>query len=183
MPRARRKPSNPIETAKVHDISPTTVQRIMTEAKRGAADPRLGSQIGRLYLGGQITEPQFRAGTRFAELRRRWRSVQGIRQPSAQSAKIGQVLSGSSEVDDNVAMALSAADASARAAIVDTPGVDGRRAFDLACNVCELDEAPVGFCNLLLLRAALSALAIHWEPARRTSPGAALSPGRDEVRA
>lgn len=172
MPRQRRKPSKPkttsaIDEARVTDMSPATIRRIMTEAKRGAANPRLGSQLGRLYLHGQITEIEFRAGVRFAELRRRWRFIQGIRQPGAQSAKLGQVIGMPPDVDSERAEAVSLAEEASRAVAMTTPGYNGARAFDIACRVCELDEIPVGYGEMMTLRAVLMGLAIHWEMIRR----------------
>lgn len=50
-------------------LSPSLVRRIRQEAVRGAADPRLGTPFGLMFVTNEISEAQFFAGLRFAELR------------------------------------------------------------------------------------------------------------------
>lgn len=60
-------------------IAPALWQRIKTEAMRAAADPRLGTELGRLSLHGEITSAQASAGFRVAHIYGRFERFKGWR--------------------------------------------------------------------------------------------------------
>ena len=51
-----------------NSISPTLAHRSRQLALKAAADPRLGSELGRLFLDERITSSQYAAGLKLAEL-------------------------------------------------------------------------------------------------------------------
>lgn len=65
--------------------SPAMVRRIINEARRGAADPALGSVIGQLRLRDLIDTRQMSAGLRYAELCADYDRMKGIPRRSAAS--------------------------------------------------------------------------------------------------
>lgn len=66
-------------------IAPTLVRRIMDHAVKLANDPRCASQLGRLYMTGQLTDSEFEAALNFAEDVGRWDRAQGMPRRSAKS--------------------------------------------------------------------------------------------------
>lgn len=164
MAKARKKPRvvPAIETAKIAEMSPTMMRRIIDRARHDATDARLGTQLGRLYLERKISDVLFRVGTRFAELRHRWRAVHGIRQPSPRSAALGTVSATPPDDDPQRVAALDAAEASARAAIMSASGFRREDVFDVVVRICDHDRAPAGVADLQMLEAGLTALAIDW---------------------
>jgi hypothetical protein len=164
MAKARKKPrvAPAIEMARVPEMSPTLMRRIIDRARHDATDARLGTQLGRLYLEGKISDVLFRVGTRFAELRHRWRAVHGIRQPSPRSAALGAVSATPPDDDPQRVSAIDAAEAGARSAIMSAHGYRGEALFGAVVRICDHDRAPAGVADLRMLEAGLTALAIDW---------------------
>lgn len=75
----------------IEPVAPALWQRIAADAKRKAADERLGSELGRLYLHGELNSPQVSAGFRLGEIYGRYERYKGKRRstvsPSYESGR------------------------------------------------------------------------------------------------
>lgn len=67
----------------IEPIAPALWQRIVTEAKKKTIDERLGSELGRLFLHGELTSPQIAAGFRLAEVYGTFERYKGKRRSTA----------------------------------------------------------------------------------------------------
>lgn len=67
----------------IEPIAPALWQRIASEAKKGALDERLGSELGRLFLHAELTSPQIAAGFRVAETYGAFERYKGKRRSTA----------------------------------------------------------------------------------------------------
>jgi hypothetical protein len=65
---AQRTPLGRISHKTAIELPPTEVRRLAEAAASGLRDQAWGSQLGRLYLTGQLTSAQFAAGKRWHEL-------------------------------------------------------------------------------------------------------------------
>lgn len=66
-------------SSRIDPISPTARRRIQDLAVRGAADPRLGTQVGRLCLEYRMTHTEAAAGERAAEEYGRYERSAGLK--------------------------------------------------------------------------------------------------------
>jgi hypothetical protein len=90
----KRKPSDA--------IAPAIWQRILTEAKAGAADPKLATELGRLSLHGLLTASQTSAGFKVAEIYGRFERWHGLaRNAASPSYQMGSAASGSSLMSED----------------------------------------------------------------------------------
>lgn len=67
----------------IDPIAPTLFQRILTEAKKGAVDERLGTELGRLFMHGELTSAQVAAGFRMARIYQDFERYKGRRRSPA----------------------------------------------------------------------------------------------------
>jgi hypothetical protein len=70
-----RTPSGQLSRGLVDEIGghhPASVIRLVNESLRGYAEPVYGTPLGRLFLEGKITAPEFEAGKRWDRLIRRY---------------------------------------------------------------------------------------------------------------
>jgi hypothetical protein len=135
-----------------------------------ARDERLGTSLGRLAFKGVISDSQYQAGIKFAELHYRFTSMFGLPQPNPQSASnllINEGVFGSSPSEvtidaiervrmryDTVRSALEECDREQRYAVGRQPS---RLIYQVVCLDCEMDEQREG--DIGSLRIALNALA------------------------
>lgn len=164
MPRARKKPTTPIEATKVRGVTPATIRRMRDAALDAVADARFGHELGRLALremvtpGAGISAMQESVGMRYAELRSRWRHAIGLRPATAQAQDVSRVHGLGVDVDPDKVAALEAAMREADEAL-GAPASRIRRAVEI---VCDRDSVVVGHQMLLDLRAGLDVLARLW---------------------
>lgn len=78
-----RHPSGDIKQTGMDPIAPTLFQRIATEAKKHCVDPRLGTQLGRLFLHHELTSGQVAAGFRMARIYQDFERFKGKRRSPA----------------------------------------------------------------------------------------------------
>lgn len=79
-----REPSGRVSRATADDIdavSPTAAKRLRDAAARGASDMEWGTEIGRLFLAGEITAPEYEAAKRWGRLVARWHRAIGAYHP------------------------------------------------------------------------------------------------------
>lgn len=151
---------------KVLDVEANQIVRLRAAALSGVADPRWGSQLGRLYLERKVSPEQYGAGVAWANLMERWRAIHcGPRfNPKAGLANLQRV--------DGGAGSDSSEDADERERLIMAMVDDAVASFDrgiadpnlIAVRECiELDLAPVGYGGALLLDAGLSHLVELWK--------------------
>lgn len=159
MPRKRvlDRPRYPSGKLKPEVAAPTIVRRILNDAIRGAANPLLGSTLGRLRLSDQIDNDQLAAGTRFAEIVANWYRVQGMPSPFPKSATL-QVGLGRSLSADAPADVIDAAGKAYRSAMKALEGA-GRGAQRAVVSVAVMDRTTL---DLVGMRAGLDALSAHF---------------------
>lgn len=92
-----RYPSGDIIPAKDRSLDPNTVRRIMDEAAKNVRMREFGTAYGRLRLEGQLSDRQFAACHKWAELRREYEIAVGARQAKSAMAVIDSA--GGSEPD------------------------------------------------------------------------------------
>jgi hypothetical protein len=66
-------------------LAPTLVRRMLDEELKRCSDPRFGTQLGRLYLRGEILAAEYQAGVKVAEIYHRVAANNGVRR-AARSA-------------------------------------------------------------------------------------------------
>lgn len=163
--------------------SPAEIRRIVEQAKKGAADARLGTVIGRLMLESKITRDQMVAAEHYAELCARYDRLKGMPRRSAASPsyQAGLRVSGSGDAEDEMIVAellrnggnvrmVAKKNARMRAIVRVVVAYDGahgalkecgRRVFDLV-QAAVLDDKPVESWLRPHLQRGLDALHAHF---------------------
>ena len=91
-----RKPSGdlrPLERNRDVGGPPAQVKRLFDQALRKAADPRMGTVIGLLYLQQRLTARQFATGEAYAKLRGRFDKATMVPRRTMQSPSYGDATS------------------------------------------------------------------------------------------
>lgn len=70
----------------IGETSPTLIRRMIDQARRGAGNPLLGSELGRLCLNGVISDREFSAGVRYGVIVGRYHRLKGLPSPHLKSA-------------------------------------------------------------------------------------------------
>lgn len=86
-------------------VSPALLQRIRTDGLRLGADPRLATELGRLWLNGDLSTAQAAAGFRMAEIwgrnDRRLGKIRSVRSPSYMTGFSGDPDVADERLDDD----------------------------------------------------------------------------------
>jgi len=153
-----RSTGSAIDRIGIPTFSPSALRAKMKAALQKASDPRHGSALGRLHMAGRITDAEYRAGGRFAEVHRRWRQVQGIRSSTPKSPDFERISGAPIDPDEAAVVAANAEEARARSAVLKAGGAALWKALEA---VCDLDRDPPPQV-LPALRVGLRALATAW---------------------
>ena len=161
---SRLKPATPL-------LAPTQVRRLLDSAATEVRHAAFGTQLGRLYLSGQVSASEFAAGKRWAEIVANY-SI-SCRSPRPPRTVSFDALGGSSTDPDSE----SGAREVKRHEQANRAWLEGRNALRLAGreaervvdDVCARDCALAGFGELNALRAGLQALAALWSAKRKAS--------------
>jgi hypothetical protein len=144
-------------------ISPLEVRRFWVKAAGHARVEAFGTPVGQLMLFGKLDEAQYSAARSWAKLAARYRlAVEAPRQPKSVgleripgSRSVGAAAAPGDAVDKAVIDKFLLA-----RRVLLAQGWSVERTVSQVCE--ELGRAPVGYEELLRLRAGLSALARHW---------------------
>jgi hypothetical protein len=151
------RPRYPSGKLKPEFAAPTIVRRILNEALRSAANPLLGSTLGRFRLVDKIDNDQLSAGMRFAEIVANWHRVQGLPPPFPKGATL-QIGLGKSLSGDTPEHVIDAAGKAYKTAMKALEG-GGRSAQRAVVSVAILDRSTL---DLVSLRAGLDLLKAHF---------------------
>lgn len=158
----------------VEACSPAEVRRLRDAALRGMQGEEWGTEIGRLFLSGQIPAELFETGKRWARMAAHYRQAICAPKPDAMTcsfervgktmtpdpdSKEGQVVI---ERDQRVVAEMEEA-----LAVLATGG--GMLAERQVRATCERNEAPEGYQGLESLKAGLWWVAKHWGIVESTS--------------
>jgi hypothetical protein len=148
----------------IDTTSPTAARRLRDAALRGMAAPEWGTELGRLFLVGELTAPEYVAGKRWATTVKRYHEAidAGV------VALVGGVhASAGSEPDPDSAEGrrrlkrARQAVAEMHAALTVLERV-GKAALAAVRHVTEQNRADLGWSGLIALRNGLAALVAHW---------------------
>lgn len=146
------------------EIAPLAAKRLRDAALSGMRDPEWGSELGRLYLNGTITPAMYAAGKRWREQAETYHRSIGVFPVRSASAEPGRGASQPDpDSDEGRRIAKREADGAERffaahaALMVDPVAESAVRAL------CEQNEMPDGFAQLMKLRRGLLALVAHWD--------------------
>lgn len=151
------------EAGKRRQHGPTEVKRLRDAALRRMADPEWGTELGRLYLCGSITEIMYVAGKKWRELAAKYRKAFEAFPVRSASVEMGR---GGSDPDPESPAGRAQAKREAKteedffkahAVLVQVGGC----AEMAVRQVCERDEGVCGIAELIALRNGLSALSEH----------------------
>jgi hypothetical protein len=147
------------------EFPPTLVRRALDDAKRKYSDRRWGTELGRLFMGGDITPAQFAAGERWGELMGEYVDATGAPIPNVRSAKLQMGSCGHEPDPDSEAGKIIAA-AEARVikrahkayAVLMAAGISSEAAVRMVCE----QDLNVGWWVQPRLVYGLQRLAEHW---------------------
>lgn len=158
----------------IGSISPTAWQRIKTDGIKLAMDERLGTELGRLSLHGELTAAQTAAGFRMAEVYGVFERYHGRRRSAVSPSYATGYGGGQDAVADERMtseereahwLRVKNAEDAFKALQEDLP-VYPRGARDLLERLC-IDNEAVGSAYLEDARAMLDRLALHFQRSRR----------------
>lgn len=147
--------------------SPAAAKRLRDNAIKGVSDERWGTELGRLFLAGDITEDLYEAGRRWGELVADYYRAIGASAPYPKAVNLERY-ERSAEVDpesekgkerDRRAEAKVEEMDKALAALLASGSVPMR----IVRTVCETNESAANWHERIALGHGLSALAIHWK--------------------
>lgn len=153
-------------SAEEKETAPAQVRRLRDAALAGMADEQWGTELGRLFLAGQITPPMYAAGKKWAERARRYQSA--INCPPASPKSCAAEDGGFSEPPDPDSVrgeeVASSDSLAVRAfqeahAILCAAGLLAERAVR---GVCERDEVMAGDIHRAALHRGLHWLVDYW---------------------
>lgn len=154
--------------------APTQVKRLRDAALAGMTQPEWGTELGRLFLNDVITDAMYAAGKRWREWAATFHKAIGVfpvRSASPQTGRAGSPPDPDSPEGQKIARRESDAAErffAAHAALT----AAGAREERIVRALCERNEAPCGFEELMRLRKGLLALVSHWD---LTSTGKSVS--------
>lgn len=150
------------------------IRRAREMAIAGVRDPIWGTQIGRLFLGKQVTPEQFGAARRWAELMEKWRAIHCGPRFNPKCGLASLLQGDPNEMKKNpgtgtrfeIKEDMDAHEATVTRLVNEAMDSFTRGSVDptlVAVRDCvELDLAPVGFGGKLLLEDGLNHLATLW---------------------
>lgn len=139
------------------------IRRLRDAAMAGLRDPQWGTELGRLYLAGNISEIQYAAGKWWSEAAASFRRAIGafpVRSPSVEVGRGGA----SPDPDSEEGRKLAVREAEQAERFFEAHAVllsAGRGAERAVRDVCERGLCSVAMSELMALRVGLSALASH----------------------
>lgn len=158
-----REPNGRIQRER--ETAPAEIRRLREAALAGLRDPLWGTELGRLYLEGKITESQMAAGKKWMALAAQFK--QAIQSPMEfpEMANFDRTKGGSSDPDSDAGRAqaqfhrdVAERFREAHACLLMLSGAES-----VVRSVCERDQAPVGYQALKALAFGLSVLVDHWQ--------------------
>ena len=154
------------------EFPPTQVKRLRDAAMSGLRNEEWGTELGRLYLETRITAEMYAAGKRWSETAAWYHQAIGAKPLRGAQVEVGvgsqPADPDSSEGQKQVVREAERAERffEAHAVLLGVPGAERTvRAL------CEQDEGPCGFAELLATRNGLFALADYWGLTGRNKPG------------
>lgn len=170
-----REPSGRLSRSTEHAIdavAPAVAKRLRDAAARGVADQEWGTELGRLFLDGKISPPEYEAGKRWGRLVSLWERAIGAPRPypgEGPIAFLGTVRSRSDGEDPPVGTPEGTrllkdrrrvmAEMQEAHAVLSGAGMLAEAAVR---TTCEVNEMPVGALGLESLKRGLAWLARHW---------------------
>lgn len=144
------------------ELAPSEVRRLRDAALCGLKDAEWGTELGRLYLTGAITETMYGAGKRWAEVASRYQAAIGIfpvRGPALERGARGANPDPDSDEGHKIARKEREAIEQffAAHAVLLATGAEL-----LVRRLCELNDAPSGPREYGAVKRGLEALAAHW---------------------
>ena len=143
-------------------ISPLEILRLAVDLSSRSRMEHFGTPVGRLLIAGKIEVSQYAAARAWDRLAARYLAAIRAPAPSPPSARL-EAARGRSIQPDDVRQAV---DRIVQARFSDALGLlnqGGAERTRIVRQVCEgTGRYPVGYEEILLLRAGLSALARHW---------------------
>jgi hypothetical protein len=150
----------------IEAVSPAVVKRLRDAAVLGMRDAEWGTELGRLFLMGEIAGPDFTAGKRWGNLVVAYHLAIGAKppypkamsferrnpspEPDAESDKAKQKLKTEIAIIDDMREAH---------AVLIGAGMLAERAVRA---ICEQNDASVGIFGIANLQRGLAWLALHW---------------------
>ena len=152
-----------------HLLAPTQIRRLLDSAATEVRHQAFGTQLGRLYLNGQVSATEFAAGKRWAEIVANYSIA--CRSPSPPRTLSLDAI-GIRPTDPDTATGeremrrheRASAEYLAGRNALRLVGLEAERVVD---SVCARDCALAGFGELNALRAGLQALAALWAAKRK----------------
>ena len=164
MPCGRPRP----ESRDTHLMSPVQIRRLIDAAASESRDPLWASRAGQLHLNGKISSSEFAAAKRWIEVIANYSAA--LRSPKPPKTVLLDAIGGSPDGETNEREVRRHERASAEwLAGRDALRSAGGLAERTVSSVCELDQAPAGYAELVALRAGLAALAALWSAKRKAS--------------
>lgn len=145
------------------EFPPAQVKRLRDAAMNGLRGEEWGTELGRLYLENRITAEMYAAGKRWNETVAWYHQAIGAKPAKSASVEIGI---GAQPADPDSAegrkQAIREAERAERfyeahAVLLGVPTAER-----VVRNLCEQNEGPCGYAELLATRNGLFALAAHW---------------------
>jgi len=149
----------------VREDAPTQVRRLREAALAGMADAQWGTELGRLNLTGQISDAMYAAGKKWAELAAKYHGSIGVFPVRSTTGEMGR---GSSppdpDSDEGQRVAKREREGAERFFEADKILVDCGPGVRIAVRrLCEDNEAPCLFDELVHVRFGLMSLVSHWD--------------------
>lgn len=146
--------------------SPAEVRRLRDASLRGMQAPEWGTHLGRLFLEGKITAPQFEAGKRWAQLAAAARkAICAPAESAAASTFVPKQGGHEPDPDSERGKKIAADDRTTVQAMMEAHAIliaAGMLAENAVRTVCEDDRALTAHEQLLALIRGLSWIAQHW---------------------
>lgn len=171
--KSRAPSGRPTRAGQSRELPPTQVRRLRDAALRGLREPEWGTELGRLYLAGKLTDSHYSAGKKWGELAYRYRQV--ILAPDAKplSLEIGRggtppdpdSPEGRTIIDRDSAIA--SRFLRACAVLSEVRAEWGVNPLSIVRRICEDGGMICGHAELLTLRVGLQQVFEHLDMGRR----------------
>lgn len=145
------------------EFAPTQAKRLRDAALAQMADAEWGTELGRLFIKGQISPAHYAAGKRLAEWSDRYRvAIAGPGRTKSGAVEVGRGAT-PPDPDSDRGRVVAKADAAHVGKFNEALAVLARSGDNgITRRVCEDDEAACAIGELISLSLGLSALVIHW---------------------